>query len=244
MGIPPDHVFRLGLTSVNAYLVDDGEVTLVDAGTPWDAEQLEAQLEGAGTGYAVADVDRVLVTHYDLDHVGTLAELPFDAPVYAADPDASYLDGSATPPLTPHKALSQRVGGLFVSTPDLPVRRVGDREEVGGFTAFRTPGHTPGHTAYVHRAFGVAFVGDMVTESDGDLAPSSWFTAYSTAENAASVGRFAVALSPGGPEVLAVGHGDPVREGGTERLRRVALGDPDRSDDASREGGRGTTRGG
>ena len=220
MAIPPEHVFRLSLTGVNAYLVDDGDVTLVDAGTPWNAARLEGQL--AGAGYAPADVDRVLLTHYDLDHVGALAALEFDAPVHAADPDAGYLDGSARPPLTPHKALLQRVGSLFASTPDLPVRRVSDREDLGGFTAYRTPGHTRGHTAYVHREFGVAFVGDMVREADGALRSTSWLTAYSVPENDASVVRFAAAVAPDGPDAVAVGHGDPVRENGSELLTRFA----------------------
>lgn len=204
----------------NAYVVDDGEVTLVDAGTPWDADGLRRHL--ADVGYDAADVDRVLVTHYDPDHVGALAALDPDASVHAADPDAGYLDGSDRPPLTPHKAFLQRVGALVTPTPDLPVERVSDREELGGFTAYRTPGHTRGHTAYVHREFGAAFVGDMVHEREGSLRPTRWFAAYSTAENDASVARFAAALAPDGPEAVAVGHGDPVREGGTDELARLA----------------------
>lgn len=220
MAIPPEHVYRFSLTGVNAYLVDDGEVTLVDTGTPWDGDRLGDRL--ADAGYATADVDRVLITHYDLDNVGTLASLDIDAPVHAADPDAAYLDGSARPPLTPHKSLLQRVGGVVTPTPDLPVRRVSDGEELGGFTAYRTPGHTRGHTAYVHWEFGVVFVGDMVKEADGALTPTRWFAADSVTENAASIDRLAAALAPEDPDAVAVGHGAPVREGGTRALARLA----------------------
>jgi glyoxylase-like metal-dependent hydrolase (beta-lactamase superfamily II) len=50
------------------YLVDDGgEWTLVDAGWPGDEESVRDGLASAGIG--PADVDRVLLTHFDPDHV-------------------------------------------------------------------------------------------------------------------------------------------------------------------------------
>jgi glyoxylase-like metal-dependent hydrolase (beta-lactamase superfamily II) len=42
-------------------------VTLVDAGWPGDEATVRAGLDAAGV--APADVDRVLLTHYDADHV-------------------------------------------------------------------------------------------------------------------------------------------------------------------------------
>ena len=61
-----------------AYLVDDtgaagdGTVTLVDTGLFLNRPTLDDELAAAGEGYTLADIDRVLVTHYDLDHVGGL----------------------------------------------------------------------------------------------------------------------------------------------------------------------------
>ena len=225
-----DRVFRLALRGVNAYLVDDrpgdgdaagddGSWTLVDAGTPLDAGRLRGSLADAGV--APADVDRVLLTHYDLDHVGTLATLGLDAPVHVAEPDASYLDGTAKPPLSNHKGLFQRVTGPFVRRPDLPVERVTDGEEVGGFRAVRTPGHTPGHTAFVHDGYGVAFVGDVVMEDDGDLSPSPWLLCYDAAENEASVR--ALAERAADVDAVCMGHGDPVRTGGGDALERLVV---------------------
>lgn len=66
----PGKVYRLDLGRVNAYLVDDGETTLIDAGTPNAVDDLRAELDEAG--YDDDDIDRVLITHFDLDHVGTL----------------------------------------------------------------------------------------------------------------------------------------------------------------------------
>jgi glyoxylase-like metal-dependent hydrolase (beta-lactamase superfamily II) len=61
-----DRLYRLDLGRVNAYLVDTGETTLIDAGTPNAVDDLRAELNDAG--YDVEDIDRVLITHFDLDN--------------------------------------------------------------------------------------------------------------------------------------------------------------------------------
>jgi glyoxylase-like metal-dependent hydrolase (beta-lactamase superfamily II) len=208
---------------VNAYLVEgDGEgPTLVDAGTPWDAGTVETGVERAGA--TLADVERVLLTHYDLDHVGGLAGLErrgLDAPVYAADPDATWVEGADAPPFTNHKGLLQRAMGLLLDATDLRVERVADGDRVGPFDAYHTPGHTPGHVAYEHDERSALFVGDLVLEREGRLRASPWLLSYDTRAVAESV----VDLADRAPaaELLAMGHGDPVREKGSVTLARLA----------------------
>lgn len=208
--------FDLG--SVNAYLVDDGDVTLVDAGTPGAVDDLRAGLDGAG--YAVEDLDRILVTHFDIDHVGGLAGLGVDAPIHAMDPDASYLDGSETPPVLGKKGVFQRLSALFLTRPDGPIRRVADGDEVGGFRVYHTPGHTSGHAAFHHPDLGVALLGDLVSEDGGRLDAPPWFLMDSTPENAESIRRLAdrdLAFS-----IACMGHGEPLSEGGSAALSDLA----------------------
>ncbi|MFB6372962.1 MAG: MBL fold metallo-hydrolase [Bradymonadaceae bacterium] len=90
----------------NAYLVDDGELTLVDAGMPWDVRRLRRYLRRAG--YRPEDLERVLVTHYDLDHVGTLGRLGGDAPAYMGRRDLALARGERSPPLAHHKGAFHR----------------------------------------------------------------------------------------------------------------------------------------
>ncbi|ELZ44398.1 metallo-beta-lactamase superfamily protein [Halorubrum californiense DSM 19288] len=215
-----DGVWRFELRAANAYLVVDDVPTLVDAGTPWDADAIRSEFEDAGV--AVADVGRVLLTHYDLDHVGTLASLTpdLDAPVYAYGFDAQLLCGARSPPLRNHKGLIQRLGGLLTDRPDLDVVGVRDGETVGSFTAYHTPGHTPGHVAYVSEALGVALLGDLVSESDGDLDPSEWLISYDTGEVLDSIRGLAERAPPF--EVACIGHGDPITSGGSEALAALA----------------------
>jgi glyoxylase-like metal-dependent hydrolase (beta-lactamase superfamily II) len=220
-----DRLYRIPLRGVNAYLVDDdGAWTLVDAGTPLDADRIRSAL--AVRDLHPADLDRVLCTHYDLDHVGTLGTLGLDptVAVFLADPDAAYAEGSRTPPLSNHKGLLQRVTRPLLAPPTGEVRRVDEGDRVGGFAAYRTPGHTPGHVAYVHEDLGVAFVGDLVFgDDDGGLNPAPRIVCYDVDRNADSIRRAADRFPD--VDVVAMGHGDPVVADGGRELRRVA-GEP------------------
>lgn len=230
-----DRVYRLDLGMVNAYLVDDGEpsnarrtssdrrsdggeVTLVDAGTPGGVDTLRSEL--AAAGYTAADLDRVLVTHFDFDHVGGLAGLEAEGPVYAMEPDASFIDGSATPPLTNHKGLLQRLLGVRLRSPGRPVERLADGDRVGEFTAIHTPGHTPGHVVYRHETLPVALLGDLVREDGGRLEAPPWYINYDTGQNASSVR--ALADQEREFAVAGMGHGEPLREGGDAALQALA----------------------
>jgi glyoxylase-like metal-dependent hydrolase (beta-lactamase superfamily II) len=215
-----DGVWRLDLGAVNAYLVEDGdELLLFDAGTPWSAGGIRNGL--AAAGYGASEVDRVVVTHYDLDHVGALSKLSeLSAPVLLGEPDASYLDGAGSPPLGNHKGSFQRLTGLLLSRPALDVERIDGGDSVGSFTAYHTPGHTPGHLAYVSEARDVAILGDMVREAEGRLRPSPWVISYDTGEVADSIrelARRAPAFAVGCP-----GHGDPITERASDHLRGLA----------------------
>jgi glyoxylase-like metal-dependent hydrolase (beta-lactamase superfamily II) len=213
-------VWHVAGSASNVFLADDGgDLVLLDAGTPGDAETIRAAV--AEIGYAVGDVERVLLTHYDYDHVGALAKLDdLAAPVYAHEPDASYLTGERKPGLWPHKALLQRVTGLFLSAPSLPVETVTDGESVGSFTAYHTPGHGPGHLAWISEELETAFLGDLVRESDGALTSSPWLVSYDTGRVAESIADLAERAPPFA--VAGMGHGTPLRSDGSDALSRLA----------------------
>ena len=213
-----DRLYQLDLGMVNAYLVDTGETTLVDAGTPNAVEDLRGELDEAG--YHARDIDRVLITHFDLDHVGTLAHMTFDCPIYAMEPDASYLDGTRKPPLSNHKGVLQRLTDFWLTHPSTPVQRLEDGDSVAGFDAYHAPGHTPGHTVYLHETLGVAFLGDLVAEEDGSLTTAPWILTYSASENADSVR--ALVDSGFSFTIAAMGHGTPITENGTDALLKLA----------------------
>ncbi|WP_227357006.1 MBL fold metallo-hydrolase [Haladaptatus salinisoli] len=206
------------VVGANAFLVDDGEVTLVDAGLP--RRGLRRELRDAG--YGPGAVDRALVTHYDVDHVGGLGDLPdLDAPVFVGERDAALLSGAYDPPLFHHKGAFHRLSRALVPIPaHLDVRPLEDGARVGGFTAYHTPGHNPGHTAYVHDDLGVGLLGDLAWERGGALTPPKWWDSYDTREIRRSIRRFARSVPS--VEVLCMGHGTPIRAGGSEALSALA----------------------
>lgn len=222
-----DGVWWYDFGGVNAYLVDeaiatDGAqtgLTLVDAGLPWHGTELIAGV--AEAGYGLADVERILLTHYDVDHAGGLSELDgLEATIYVGRRDADLITGDRKPPWDNHKGLFQRLAGAFVSPPSNSVEAVTDGDTVGSFTVYETPGHTPGHVAYVSEAAGTAMLGDLVREDGGSLLPSPWYVSYDSDAVAESIRDLADRTPPF--EVLGIGHGRPFVRGGSDRLNETA----------------------
>jgi glyoxylase-like metal-dependent hydrolase (beta-lactamase superfamily II) len=213
-----DGVWQIDLNGVNAYLAADDVLTLVDTGLPWHADAIRRAVNDAG--YALDDIERVLLTHYDFDHVGGLTRLDLDATVYIGTADAGFLTGAEKPPIgTPH-GLLQRVTYPVLDRPD-GVVEVEDGDHIGSFTAYHTPGHTPGHVAYVSDALNVAFIGDLVRERKGHLSPSPRL--YSYDRDAVLESIHELADREPAIEILAMGHGVPfIREGA---IRLAELGE-------------------
>jgi glyoxylase-like metal-dependent hydrolase (beta-lactamase superfamily II) len=213
-------VWQVSCSGVNAYLADDdGTLTLVDTGTPRDGRRIRRAIEEAG--YTVSDLERILITHFDVDHVGSLAGLVAEtgAECYVGAADAGFLTKKEKPPALHHKGALQRVVSPFAKAPDVNPNLVADGDEVGSFVAYHTPGHTPGHTAYVSEALNAAFVGDLVMEDEGRLEASPWALSYDTNTVAESIHDFADREAA--VEILAMGHGTPFIRNGAVRLAEL-----------------------
>jgi glyoxylase-like metal-dependent hydrolase (beta-lactamase superfamily II) len=212
-----DGLWRIACRGVNVYLWEGDELVLVDAGTPIDAGRIRAGL--AAVGHAVADVERVVVTHFDLDHVGALWRLDDEltAPVYLGEPDRSYLTREASPDWSPAGAF-RRVLRPFSRPPALDVRPVADGEALAGLTAYHTPGHTPGHTVYANDE--VAFLGDLVFGDGETYRTPPGFINFDSRQVAASIRE--LAAEELGFESGCQGHGDPLPTGGGEALSALA----------------------
>lgn len=211
-----ENVWWYDLRGPNAYLVDDaGTLTLVDTGLPWHGDRLVTGLHEAG--FERSDLDRILLTHYDVDHVGGLPAFDdMDLPIYVGATDAPYVTGERKATLRNHKGVIQRLGRPLVTPPANPVEPLDDGDTVGTFTVYDTPGHTPGHVCYVSETLSTALLGDLVVERGGKLHPSIRVINYDTDTVESSIR----ALAERAPEfdVAAMGHGVPYKRGGSERL--------------------------
>jgi len=223
-------LFDLGFVTPfrsNAYLIDESamsdvdgdDLTLCDVGLWRNRPSIRSEFDALGYGFK--DLDRILLTHYDLDHVSGLGRIldDFDGPVYLGAGDVDLLNGADLPDPLHHKGMFHRVARrLFPLPAAADVHRVTDGDRIGKFTAYATPGHNHGHTVYAHDA-SVAILGDLVWEERGLLTTPFWLDSYDMRELRESVETLADRMDPF--EVAAMGHGDPIVGGGYDALRAL-----------------------
>ncbi|MDO7906734.1 MBL fold metallo-hydrolase [Paenibacillus sp. JX-17] len=211
------------LFPVNVYLVEENDgLTLIDAGMPFSLKGILEFARQSGK-----PIQRLVLTHAHGDHVGALdglkAALP-DANVYISRRDACLLagDGSLLPgePQTPVKGSLPR--GI-ITQPDTLLE---DGDRIGSLQAVATPGHTPGHMAYLDTRSGVLIAGDAFqlrggAAVSGILRPLFPFPAMAT-WNAPIALTSAKRLAALHPSVLAVGHGSLLPEPGAVMNKAIA----------------------
>jgi glyoxylase-like metal-dependent hydrolase (beta-lactamase superfamily II) len=223
-------VHRLGSERVNFYLVEEGgRVTVVDAGLSGYWDQVEPGL--GAIGRSLGDVAAVVLTHAHSDHTGVAGELhERGVPVYLHAADHELMKTGKESWKREGSALSvlahPRVYGFFfhmarngaTKPPHIedptPIEDGQVLEVPGRPRVIHTPGHTPGHCAFVFEEAGALFVGDLLCTWHpvlGRTGPQVMPAAFnvSSAQCLESLGRIeglsAAALLPG--------HGEPWREG-------------------------------
>lgn len=172
---------------------DARRAALVDPGG--EADRLAAEV-------AARDlvVEKILLTHGHLDHVGAAVELAqrFGVPVVGPEKsEAFWLDA------LPQQAQMFRFPHVDAFAPDQWLAD-GDTVEVGALRleVLHCPGHTPGHVVFFERGARLAFVGDVLFKG------SIGRTDFPRGDHAALLGAIRGKLFPLGDDVRFVpGHG-------------------------------------
>jgi glyoxylase-like metal-dependent hydrolase (beta-lactamase superfamily II) len=154
-------------TNSFAFVGDDGQVTLVDAGLSFAPPRIVAGL--AAFGKHPKDVTRIVLTHTHADHAGGVAKVAAQtgAPVAVHAEDAGYARRGVVPPTnraTTVGRLFERFGATRFNRVDVAQElQDGDELDVaGGLRVVHTPGHTPGHVSLLHPRSGVLVTGDSI----------------------------------------------------------------------------------
>jgi glyoxylase-like metal-dependent hydrolase (beta-lactamase superfamily II) len=211
-------VWRIGLGTVNAYLVEDDKgLVLVDTGPPGSMQTIG--IAAATAGLRLRDVHTILLTHRHADHAGSLYELKRSTGALAVLHRLEAGDCGTGRRRGPLAALFGRArndaqpasASLVDLTAAADLLLTGDRVPgLPWFRALHTPGHCAGHTAYLlDRAGGVLFAGDSAREQHDTVRLPAEYSSNDLAMAELSLRQ----LSTLDFEVACFGHGEPVRRG-------------------------------
>jgi glyoxylase-like metal-dependent hydrolase (beta-lactamase superfamily II) len=198
--------------------------TLVDTGLPGQLDQIAAGLADAGV--QVADLKRIVLTHQDIDHVGSLADLveASGARVLAHEREVPFIDGSEPPRFARSQMLTARpelravVERMRPTTVDEPLQDGARLDVAGGVRVVFTPGHTVGHMCLYLERTGTLVAGDALTAQEGRLlGPNAGAT-----QDMLVAGRSVAKLAELDVRAIVCYHGGVVTDDAGGQLRRVA----------------------
>jgi glyoxylase-like metal-dependent hydrolase (beta-lactamase superfamily II) len=211
---------------IHAYLLDNGDgLTVIDTLFDSDAHVLVDLIKSLGK--SVSDLKHIILTHAHRSHIGGAAELKrlSGATVYAHEWEADIIAGEreaqrVSPwPRRPWRVYYIQLGlalGVNGHVPCLVDQTLRDGDHVGALQVVHTPGHTPGHLCFHWPERRFLHAGDAVVTYPRVTAGWPGLT-LNFKQSRDSLGR----LADVGAEILGVGHGEPVTEGGAEVVRSL-----------------------
>ncbi len=200
---------------VNCYLIVDPDgLTLIDTGMPGTSKKILDYVSHLGR--KPADLKRILLTHSDPDHIGSLAALKAStgARAYASEIEARGIaEGRSTrqPSGGARGMLSGAVGLFFKIQPARIDEILADGQVLpvlGELRVVATEGHTPGHISFFAPDPGILFAGDSMRSVGGRLRGSGAGLTWDQAKADAAVRRQAAL----GARIVCAGHGPVIMD--------------------------------
>lgn len=176
---------------------DNDDVILVDTGLPGQLPQFQDTMGKAGIPFM--GLTKVIITHHDMDHVGSLRSILNKSlkkvEVLAHEIEKPYIQAEIPPiRLTQLEAALRTMSGeqlqrITVLYENLKAsytnfkadvsKTVADGEELsccGGIVVIYTPGHTPGHISLYLKQSRTLIAGDIMNVANQLLIPAPQFT--------------------------------------------------------------------
>lgn len=213
------------------YLIDDGsgDLVLVDAAYEHDAQRIVSYLWSIGR--TPRDIKDLALTHAHRSHLGGVAalkrlhpELRIHIHWWEADICAGQRMAQPMPfrPLRPLTIYPMRFGALinydkpFGCPPTHLLNDDEDQPKIGPLEIIPTQGHTPGSVSFYWRERGVVAVGDAV--ATWPKLDAGW-PGFNLDEP--RYRRSLRKIAELEPQVILTGHGQPVTEDATRKLKTL-----------------------
>ncbi|WP_459481379.1 MBL fold metallo-hydrolase [Clostridium saccharoperbutylacetonicum] len=186
------NIIELGNDKINMnpiLILDEENIILIDTGLPDQLGKIVEEVSKAGV--SIKDINKIILTHQDLDHIGNLASIIKNTENYievlAHVDEKPYIQGDKSPiKMSPEKlnAMSEEERNsridMFNKSKANVTKTVEDGETLdycGGIEVIHTPGHTPGHACFFLRRYKALVAGDAMNVMDGKLVgPNPIFT--------------------------------------------------------------------
>lgn len=200
-----------GVRGCNCYLITMPSLALIDTGIPGQSRKVVAYL--ANLGYDPQDLKWMILTHHDVDHVGSAAQLQrlTGAEVCMHPADVDCLLGRV-----PRRPRWKARLSMLCSRLELPEidTLLEDGQNIGPLEVIHTPGHSPGSISLLYGS--VLFTGDLLRWGRFLKQTLRIISEDSTAARA-SIKK----ISDHNFYLLCPGHGKPV-PGAAPKLRELA----------------------
>jgi glyoxylase-like metal-dependent hydrolase (beta-lactamase superfamily II) len=198
-----------------ALLWDEQDVILVDTGIPGQLELIRHTL--AQEGVPFEKLTKIIITHQDLDHLGSLPDL-----IEASEGRISVFAHELTKPyILGEVPLIKRGVKVPPSKVDVTLQDGDLLPYCGGIQVIFTPGHTPDHISLYHKPSKTLITGDALTSQEGVLMPPNQSFTPDMEEALKSVSK----LLDYDIETVITYHGGICTERIKERLAEIANGD-------------------
>lgn len=186
------NIIELGNDVINMnpiLILDEENLILIDTGLPEQLGKIAEEVSNAGV--SIKDINKIILTHQDLDHIGNLASIIKNTENYievlAHIDEKPYIQGDKSPiKMTPEKlnAMSEEERNsridMFNKAKANVTKTIEDGEILdycGVIDVIHTPGHTPGHACFYLRKYKTLVAGDAMNVMDGKLVgPNPTFT--------------------------------------------------------------------
>ncbi|MFC1847161.1 MBL fold metallo-hydrolase [Chloroflexota bacterium] len=214
--------FAILIRGINIFLIMEEEITVIDTGLRGSASAIAGAI--GELGRSVEEISLIIITHNHIDHIGGLPELRKISGARVAIHRDDLNFGQKGLPYRGWLKIIMKAPfmpafwpSMYATEKDVDIVLQGGEvlKPLGGLEVIPTPGHTPGGISLYSASRKLIFVGDTINHRARDFSLTPPFVSSDMMQARQSVKRLAQLDF----EVLCYGHGKPLMQSASARLR-------------------------